>query len=160
MAWWGELVVAAAVLVGLAGVVVPVLPGLLLSWVAVVVWGVWEGGATGWSVVAVVTVLAAVSQVLKYTVPGRRLQRAGVAGRSITVGGLCGIVGFFVVPVLGLALGFALGVYVAERARLETPAAARTSTRHALRAAALSILLELAAGLLIALVWGAGLIVA
>ena len=34
------------------------------------------------------------------------------------IGGACGVVGFFVVPVVGLFLGFVLGVYVAERRRL------------------------------------------
>ncbi len=159
MAWWGEVLVAVAVVVGLAGVVVPVLPGLLLVWAGVVAWGVWDGGATGWTVVAVATVLAAVSQVVKYTVPGRQLQRAGVPGRSITVGGLVGIVGFFVVPVVGLLIGFALGVYVTERVRLGSHAGARASTGYALRAAAVSILLELAAGLVITVVWVAGVVV-
>ena len=159
MAWWGEIIVAVAVVVGLVGVVVPVLPGLLLVWAGVVVWGVWEGTASGWTVVAVATVLAAVSQVVKYTVPGRQLQRAGVPGRSITVGGLLGIVGFFVVPVVGLLIGFTLGVYGAERVRLGTHAGAWSSTGYALRAAALSILLELAAALVISVVWVTGLVV-
>ena len=157
---WGELLVGVAVVVGVAGVVVPVLPGLLLVWAAVVVWGVVEGGTVGWSVVAVATVVALVSQVVKYVLPGRWLRRAGVPDRALLVGGVVGVVGFFVVPVVGLFLGFALGVYAAERLRLRDSRAARTATGAALRAAGLSILLELAATLLIAAGWLAALLLA
>lgn len=160
MSTWGELLVAVAVVVGVAGVVVPVLPGLLLVWAAVVVWGVVEGGAAGWSLVAGATVVALASQVVKYVVPGRRLRRAGVPDRAVLVGGLVGVVGFFVVPVVGLFLGFALGVYAAERLRLHDHRAAWTATGAALRAAGLSILLELAATLLIAGGWLAALVLA
>ncbi len=160
MPWWGEVLVGAAVVVGVLGVVVPVLPGLLLVWAAVAAWGVIEGGATGWSVAVAATVLAAASQVVKITLPGRRLQRAGVPTSSITIGGLAGVVGFFVIPVVGLFVGFALGVYAAERHRLGTHDAAWGSTRHALKAAGLSILIELAATLLIAAGWLAGLVAA
>ncbi len=150
---WGEVLVGLAVAVGIAGVVVPVLPGLLLVWGAVVVWGVVEGGATGWGLVAGATVVAAVSQVLKYVVPGRQLRRAGVPDHALLVGGLVGIVGFFVIPVVGLFIGFVAGVYASEWIRLHDHRAAWTATGHALRAAGLSILLELAAALLIAAGW-------
>ena len=150
---WGEVLVGIAVAVGIVGVVVPILPGLLLVWAAVVVWGVAEGGATGWGLVAGATVVAAVSQIVKYVVPGRRLRRAGVADHALLVGGLVGIFGFFVIPVVGLFVGFAAGVYASERVRLHDHRAAWAATGHALRAAGLSILLELAAALLIAAGW-------
>ena len=60
-----------------------------------------------------------------------------------------GVVGFFVVPVVGLFVGFVLGVYLAERRRVGG-AAAWPSTKEALRAVGLSILIELAAGVLAA----------
>ena len=150
---WGELLVAVAVVVGIAGVVVPILPGLLLVWAAIVVWGVVEGGAVGWSVVAGATVVAAVSQVVKYVVPGRRLRRAGVPDHALLIGALAGVVGFFVVPVVGLFLGFVVGIYASEQVRLRDHRAARAATGNALRAAGLSILLELAATLLITAGW-------
>ena len=50
-------------------------------------------------------------------------------------------------------LGFSAGVYAAERHRLGTHQAAWPSTVHALKAVGLSILIELAAGLLIGAAW-------
>jgi hypothetical protein len=68
-----------------------------------------------------------------------------------------GIVGFFVIPVVGLVIGFVLGVYLAEHRRVG-PAAAWPSTREALRAVGVSILIELAAGVVAALAWVAGVV--
>jgi uncharacterized protein len=62
-------------------------------------------------------------------------------------------VGFFVVPVVGLPLGFVLGIFLAERMRLGSSALARPSTAHALRAAGWSVLIELGTGLLMAGTW-------
>jgi uncharacterized protein len=70
-----------------------------------------------------------------------------------------GLVGFFVIPVVGLFVGFVLGVWLAEWARLRDPRRAWPSTKQALKAAGLSMLIELAAGLAIAAVWLAGLFV-
>lgn len=158
------LLVALAVLAGLVGVVVPVLPGLLLVWGAVAVWAIVEGRGGGagsgaaWTLLAGATVLAVVSQVVKYAVPGRALQRAGVPNQTLLIGGLAGLAGFFIVPVVGLPLGFVAAIYVAERRRLRSHPAARSSTVHALKAVGLSILLELAAALLIAVAWVGALV--
>jgi uncharacterized protein YqgC (DUF456 family) len=149
----GLVLVGLAILVGLIGVVVPVLPGLLLSWGAVVVWALVERTVVAWVVLAAATALVAVSQVAKYVIPGRRMREAGVPRRSIVIGALLGIVGFFVVPVVGLFVGFILGVYGSERARLGSHATAWPSTVHALKAVGVSILIELAAGLGVAVMW-------
>lgn len=153
-----ELLVGLAVIVGVIGVIVPVLPGTLLILGAVLVWALQDGSGTAWTVFAVVTVLLATGAIVKYAVPGRRLQSAGVPNSTLMTGGLLGFVGFFVIPVVGLFIGFIGGVYVAELRRVGREAAG-PSTRHALIAAGLSILLELAAALLAAVAWFAGAVV-
>ncbi len=95
-----DVLVAVSIAVGLVGVVVPLLPGALLVWSAIVVWGFSVGTATGWAVVGVATALIAAGQIVKYTIPGRRLRTDGVPNRSLVVGGMVAIVGFFVVPVV------------------------------------------------------------
>jgi len=152
-----ELVVALVIALGLAGVVVPVLPGTLLVGAAVVVWALDTGGRTAWLVTAVALSLLLAGALLKYVLPGRRLRDSGIPGRTLWAGAALGVVGFFVVPVVGLVLGFVLGVYLAERARVgET---ARSSTLSALRAVGLSIAIELASGLLAAAAWVVGVVV-
>nr|BFE69415.1 hypothetical protein GCM10020092_027160 [Actinoplanes digitatis] len=72
---------------------------------------------------------------------------------------MLGIVGFFVVPVVGLVLGFVLGLWLAERVRLG-PGQAWPSSRQALAAVGLSLLVEFAAALGIAVIWVFGLVAA
>ena len=81
----------------------------------------------------------------------------GVPASTQWAGAALGVVGFFVVPVVGLFLGFVLGVYLAEYRRVGR-ASAWPSTRHALKAVGLSILIELVAGVAATLVWVAGVL--
>jgi uncharacterized membrane protein len=92
---------------------------------------------------------------VKYALPGRRLKAAGVPTGTLLAGTLLGLVGFFVIPVVGLVIGFVVGVYLSELARVGRELA-WPSTVSALRAVGLSLLIELAAGLLAAAVWLAG----
>jgi uncharacterized protein YqgC (DUF456 family) len=154
-----DVLVALAIAVGLVGILVPILPGSALILAAVLVWAVLTGGATAWSVFAVVTALLVVGTVVKYAVPGRRLKDSGIPASTQWIGAAGAVLGFFVVPVVGVLLGFVAGVYVAERARLGAQPA-WPSTRAALRAVGLSILIELAAGVLAAGVWAVGVVAA
>jgi uncharacterized protein YqgC (DUF456 family) len=152
-----ELLVALVILVGLVGIVVPVLPGSILILGAVLVWTVMEASSTAWTVFALVTTLLVVGAVVKYVIPGRGLRDSGVPTRSIMLGGLLGIVGFFVVPVVGLVLGFLLGVYLSETRRVGRHLA-WPSTVAAVKAVGLSILVELVAALLATGVWVVGVL--
>lgn len=153
-----EVLVSIAVAVGLVGVLVPVLPGSLLVLGAILVWALGVGTATGWAVFAVATAFIAAGAVLKYVVPGRRLQLEGVPTSTLFVGGVLGVVGFFVIPVVGLVVGFVLGVYLSELQRLGRTEA-WPATKRALMAAGLSVLIELTACLLAAATFAVGIVV-
>ena len=155
-------VVLAAVLVavGIVGIVVPVLPGLILVVAGVAVWAVPRGDATAWTVLGIVVAIVVLGSVAKYLLPGRRLRDSGVPGRTLALGGVLGIVGFFVIPVVGLFLGFVLGVYLAELARLGGRESAWPSTKRALTAVGWSIVIEMATGLIAAAVWIGALVFA
>ena len=153
------LVAALLVVVGLVGILVPVLPGPVLILAGIAVWAVPRNDVVGWTVLGIAVALVAAGAVLKYLLPGRKMRDAGVPGRTLVLGGVLGIVGFFVVPVVGLLLGFVLGVYLAELGRVGR-ARAWPSARHALTAVGWSILIELAAGLLATAVWIGALVLA
>jgi len=155
------LAVLAGVMIatGLAGIVLPVLPGPLLIVGGVAVWAVPRGDAVGWWVLGIAVAVTVVGQVAKYLLPGRRLKASGVPTRTLLAGLVLGVIGFFVIPVIGLFLGFVLGVWLAELLRLPDAATAWRSAREALAAVGWSILIELAAGLLATAVWIGGLVV-
>jgi uncharacterized protein YqgC (DUF456 family) len=153
------LISGIVIALGVVGVVIPVLPGLLLSWLGVLLWAL-LGDASGtvrWTVLAVATVVALAGAAVKYVLPGRRMKSVGVPNSALLAGGALGLIGFFVVPVVGLILGFVLGVYLVERARLG-PGRAWPSTKEALRAAGMAMLIEFTTALGIAVVWIFGLL--
>ncbi|MFD6154990.1 DUF456 domain-containing protein [Nocardia sp. NPDC060256] len=155
----GDVVVGLVILVGLLGIIIPILPGVILIFGAIAVWAFMTGGATAWTVFAISTALLVLSGVIKYTWPGRKMKDAGVANRSLILGAVLGIVGFFVIPVVGLFVGFVLGVYLSELQRLRVGQQAWQSTVHALKGVGLSMLIELLGALLATGVWVVGAIV-
>jgi len=154
----GTVLVALVIAIGLVGIVVPVLPGGLVVFLAIAVWAVVVHTATSWVVLGVAAALFVAGEVIKYLWPMRRMRRADVATRSLVVGGILGVIGFFVIPVLGLALGFVLGVYLSEYSALRDKGRAWTSTKHAIKGVALAMGVELTAALLSTVAWVAGLV--
>ena len=90
MGLWGDVVVGVLLFVALIGVVVQVLPGALLAGGAVIVWGIVQGGAVGWSVAGAALVLTATGQVVKLLLAGRYLTRSGVPNSTMVWGGVAG----------------------------------------------------------------------
>lgn len=156
MSTTGLVLVALAIFVGLIGIVVPLLPGTLLVFGAIAVWAVLENNVTGWVTLGLVAALLAVSTLIKYLWPVRRMRAAEVSTWSLVAGAVLGIVGFFVIPVLGLVIGFVLGIYLAELGKRHDQRVAWTSTKHALKGVALSVGVELCGALLATAVWVAG----
>jgi uncharacterized protein YqgC (DUF456 family) len=142
-----DVIATIVILIGLVGIIVPVLPGTLLIAGAVLVWAVVTGGSTAWTAAGIALILLAMGFIVKFAVPHRRLRDAGVPTSTIMVGGILGLIGFFAIPVIGLFLGFIGGVWLAEARRLGAQRA-WPSTKSALKATGLSILIELTSGLL------------
>lgn len=153
-----ELLVAVVIAVGIAGIIVPVMPGTILVLGAILVWALEIGTSTAWVVFALCATLLVGGSVVKYLVPGRRLKASGVPTRTLVVGAILAFVGFFVIPVVGMFIGFVLGIYAAERARVGS-AQAWPSTVGALKAVGISILIELVAAFLAAVTWVVGVVV-
>jgi uncharacterized protein YqgC (DUF456 family) len=149
---------ATLIVIGLVGIVVPVLPGLLLVLGGVLLWS-WEVSTPlSWWVFAASAVLYAAGVALQYLVPGRRMRRAGVRTSTLALAVLLGVVGFFVIPVVGAAVGFVLGIYLVEHGRSRDARTAWNATKTALGAIFLSVGIELLAGLAIATTWVVGVL--
>ncbi|KGM14269.1 DUF456 domain-containing protein [Cellulomonas bogoriensis] len=147
------VLVGVAILIGLVGIVVPILPGTPVIATAILVWAILSGDGAAWAVTVVALVLLAIGWSATYVLTGRRVQAAGVPTRSIVLAGLAGIVGFFVIPVVGLFLFFVGGLLLAEYVRLRDLDRARATTWVAVKATALGLVIELALALLAATTW-------
>lgn len=153
-----NVLVGLVMFVGLIGVVVPGLPGTLLILAAGIGWAMFsDAGAGPWVVVGLMSVLFVLGIVAKYVLPGRRL--SGELPRSAILFGATGaLVGFVVLPPLGLLIGGVAGVYLAEARRVGPGAEARRSTVEVLKAIGVGILAELTAGVLMVATWLVGLV--
>ena len=148
------VLVALGMAVGVVGTLVPLVPGLGLCWAAALVYGLVEGFETvGVVAFVAITALTAAGTVAGYVVPARVAGAAGAAKLSIVLGALAAIVGFFVIPVVGVIVGGVVGVYAGEYARTHDGSVAWRSTRATLTGFGLAALLQLGAAVAIAATW-------
>ena len=152
------LVAGAIIVVGIVGTVVPLLPGALLVAAGGVVYALLVQQPAAWVGAGLALVCLAIGLVAKYLVPARAVS-GDVDRWPLAIGGVAGVVGFFVIPVVGLPVGFIVGVFGTELVRTRRFDAAWTATRHALKAAGLSLLIELASVVVAGCVWLATILV-
>ena len=115
--WWA--LSAALIVLGLAGIVLPALPGTVLV-LAGIVLGAWIDNFTrvGWFAVSLVAVLAVLAWLMDYVAALLGAKRAGASRKAIigaalgTVAGIfMGLVGVLFMPLVGAAAG----EYLAQR---------------------------------------------
>ena len=141
------LLVAVAMAVGLVGTLLPLLPGLPIIWVAALVYGLLtDFGTAGWVAFGLITVLLVAGMVAGVVLPHRRVSAGGAPMTTVAAGVGLGIIGFFVIPVIGLPLGAVVGVLPAERARTQDWDVAWTSTKNLLVGFGIGVAVEFSAG--------------
>lgn len=147
-----------ALAVSLAGIVIPVLPGSILGLLALLEWALFGGsGWGGWLVFAIGGVLFACGMGASAILTGRRLRARSIPSTSVVVGAVLAIVGMFIVPVVGLVLGFAIGLLLGEWRRTGHLRGAAASSWAALKATGLGILVEFGFACAAASVWVIGM---
>lgn len=156
-----EFLVGVAMLVGLAGTILPVLPGLGLIMAAGVVWAVGGGaGWVGWVVAVGVVAIGTAAMLGAAALPARRSAAAGAPRWVLFVGALGIVVGFFVIPVVGALVGGPIAILLAEVLRLRELRPAWRSTVEALKGVGIGIGLQLAAGVVMIGVWAIAVLLA
>ncbi|NKX54683.1 DUF456 domain-containing protein [Arthrobacter mobilis] len=144
--------------IGTLGVVVPVLPGLVTVAAGLLVWALVLQNTVGWVVFAVGLVFVAAGMLAGAVLTGRRLKERRIPNYSILVGVAAGIVGMFLLPVVGLFVGFAAGLLLSEFVRRRDFRAAASASAVALKAMGLGILAELGCAFVVGSVWTVGVI--
>ncbi|GAA1390903.1 DUF456 domain-containing protein [Luteococcus peritonei] len=137
------MVVALLALVGLCGIVVPMLPGSLTVALAALVWAIWGTSSWGWVAFGVAAVLLAIGMTASLLLTRRDLGRREIPQWPVVVGLVCGLVGAFVLPALGLPIGFVLGLFLAELVRLKDARLALETSVAAVKTIGLGMAVEL-----------------
>jgi uncharacterized protein YqgC (DUF456 family) len=125
-----SVAVGAAIAVGIVGTLVPILPGLVLIWGAMVVFGLVVGfGWVGWAALAIATAIGAIGLYLNVRIPRRHAAASGLGLGGQLLAGALAVAGLFVIPVIGAPLGFALGVFLLRLRATKDRRSAWKSTR-------------------------------
>ena len=105
------------IILGLAGSILPILPGPLLIWLGAILWG-WVDGfqRVGWPTLVILGVLMVLAWTCDLGVSTFGSRRAGASWKAVAGAIVGGIVGAIlltgVVPVIGTILGTILGAVI------------------------------------------------
>ena len=146
-------------IVAVVGTVTPVLPGSPVALVTLIAWGWVLGSAASWTAAGIGALLSLVGFSASALLTARRLKKQHIPRGSTLVAVLAGIVGMFAIPVIGLFVGFAGGLFVSEYARRGDFQSALRSSGEALKAMGLGMLVEFTMVALASSVWAIGVIV-
>ena len=141
-------------LVGLSGTILPVLPGILLMWAGVIGYGFVAGfDLLAVGAIATVTILAGISVGLGVVLPKQAADAAGASTKSQWAAVIGAIIGFFVIPVVGVIVGAVVGVALAEYWEKKEWAGAWESTKGVLTGMGAAAIAQFGIGVIILVVW-------
>ncbi|WP_449374327.1 DUF456 domain-containing protein [Arthrobacter psychrolactophilus] len=153
------IVCGLAIAVGVTGIIIPVLPGSILIALSLLTWALVLGSPLGWIIFGIGILFVAGGMVSSAVLTGRAMKQRSIPGRSVIIGLVLGVVGFFVIPVVGLLVGFAVGLFLSELARQKEWRPAVSSSVAALKATGLGMLAEFGLASLAAGTWGVGVLI-
>lgn len=111
---------AVVMLLGLAGVVLPALPGLALIWLAALGYGLLAGwGASGPWLFGLITLLGLAGLGSELWVTSAGARAAGASGWSVLAGIVLGLIGLLFFSPIGAVIGLTLGILGGEYLRLK-----------------------------------------
>ncbi|MFC0582859.1 DUF456 domain-containing protein [Micrococcoides hystricis] len=138
------IIAGIVLLVSVAGTIVPILPGSLLTVVTLLVWAIVMASPATWVAAIVGMVFAILGWASAAILTGRTMRARNIPRGPVLVGIVCAIIGMFLLPVVGIFLGFAIGLLGAEYARLKDFRQAASSSWAALKSMGLGMVFEFA----------------
>lgn len=143
-----------AVLLGVIGTVVPLLPGLALVWAAAAFWGF----ATGFDVVGSFAMLIITAFLLVGVYLSVRIPQRSVSAQGLSLGGMAFGVGMAIafgiaIPLVGAPLGFVFGVWLVRLRRSGDPRVAFESAMQTTFALIRASAAQFGIAVAMALVW-------
>jgi uncharacterized protein YqgC (DUF456 family) len=110
-----EVLTLTFMLFGLFGLVIPVVPGLVIIWVAALGYGIASGfGTLGWIMFAIISLLMVAGSVIDNVLMGTQARQSGASWVSIAAALIFGLAGNFVLPVIGGLIAALLALFIAE----------------------------------------------
>jgi uncharacterized protein YqgC (DUF456 family) len=139
---------------GLFSLIIPIMPGLVIIWVAALGYGIFAGfGTFGWIMFGVITLLGIVGELVENLLMGTKAHQGGAPWWVVIIVLIVAIAGNFVIPILGGILAGVLALFTIEYLRLEDSDKAWSATRGLLIGFAWGFAARFTAGLLMMGAW-------
>ena len=156
----GEVMIGLTMAIGIIGTLIPVLPGLILVWLAALAWVILDGpDATHWVIFAIMTAIFLIGIGLSFYIPAKSTKNETSPRWTFVVASIFALVGFFVIPIVGLPLGFIFGVFICHLISSREFHRALQATGTSLKAMGLVSLVQCVCGIAIATAWALGLLI-
>jgi uncharacterized protein YqgC (DUF456 family) len=149
-------------LLGLVGIIVPVLPGTIIIWLSVLAYAIVEGfEAIDWVTFSVLSIIALLTGTADIWMALLGAKTGGASGRSILYGIVGAIAGFFLLgallPVIGSlfggVIGYALGVLAGQYHKHQDWNLAIKASVGGLAGWGIATIMQLAGGVLILMIF-------
>jgi uncharacterized protein YqgC (DUF456 family) len=140
------------------GTVYPVLPGSVLAIITLIAWAWIMGSSAAWTAAAIASCIVGAGWAASAVLTGRKLKQQQIPKRSIAVAMVSAVVGMFLIPVVGLFVGFGGGLLVSEYMRRRDFRSALRSSVETLKATGIGVLVEFGMVCLAGSVWMIGVI--
>lgn len=145
------------ILIGLAGVLIPLLPGSLLIWLTVIIYAVVER-ANGFAALdpvtlVFITLIALVTGLSDLWLPLLGAKVTGSSKRALLFGVIGAIIGTFIAPLIGSIIGYAVGILIGEYQKYGDWDKALRASAGGLAGVGVATVLQLGGGILILIIF-------
>lgn len=152
--WVILLAVLFVMIVGVIGLVIPVLPGTVIIWLAALGYGLYFGfGTTGWIIFGILSVIMILSTVMDNLMVGAKTLQGGAALSSVVLGILAGVIFTLIVPPFGGLVAAPLVIFLLEYRRSGSWETALEAVKNLTIGMGLSWVVRLGMGLLMVVLW-------
>jgi uncharacterized protein YqgC (DUF456 family) len=146
----------AIVMMAVGLLVIPILPGLVIIWVAALGYGIAAGfGALGWSMFTLISLLMVGGSVLDNVLMGAKAHKEGAPWWVVLIALVSVILGNFIIPIpiIGGILAALLVLFLIEWLRLKDARKALSSMRGMLVGCGWAVVFRVIIGLVMIGVW-------
>lgn len=148
-------------LVGLFGLAIPILPGLVIIWVAALVYWIVTGFTlTSGILLAVITVLMVAGSLVDNVIMGATARQKGASWLAIGVALVLALVGSLALPPFGGIIAALIGLFGVEYYRLKDWRKAMDSTKSMAVGCGWAALIRFSMGMVMILLWWIGVMLA
>jgi len=150
-----NLILLAIMLFGLVSLVIPIIPGLTIIWVAVLVYAIVTGLNWGTGILfAIITIFMVVGGFVDNWFMGAGAKKTGASWLAVAVATVAGLVGSIIWPPLGGILLALLGIFLVEIIRVRNLRKAWESTRGMAFGCGTAVFVRMGMGVVMILLWG------